>query len=96
MKLYQEKNDSARAYRPIGRYKKIYFTTTGEYFRLGNRRIKFDDIPQLSYPVFLEDEDGKNIILGGYYPVCNSRALLIEVHPDREAVRVWEEVNKEA
>lgn len=93
MKLYHEKNNSRTAFKPVGRYKKIYYNGRGEpYFMRGNCREKFDDIPRLSYPVMVDDEQGKTIVIGGYIPISNCLALLVELHPDGEMVRLWKEI----
>ena len=93
MKMYFENNNTRMCYTPWGRYQKIYYNGKGEpYFMRGGRREKFDDIPRLSYPVMVEDADGKLIVIGGYIPISNTCSLLVEVHPDGEMVRLWREI----
>ena len=93
-KLYFEKNNTRTGYRPIGRYKKVYFNNSfgAPYFKWNGRRKYFDDIPRLTCPIMLEDNDEKTIVLGGYITLSNVCGVLVEIHPDGEMVRLWEEV----
>lgn len=91
MDTYFERNNNKRGYRPITRYLKVYFDKD-IYFRFRGRRVKFDDIPALSYPIMVDDTDGTLIVIGGYMPLTNYHSFLVELHPDGESVRLWEEV----
>lgn len=91
MKVYTEKNGNK--YSPVGGYKKLYWTDKGCYFLFRGRRVYMEDIPSLSYPVMVEDEEGKLIVIGGYMSICNTFGLLVEVDAvSSEAVRLWTEV----
>ena len=93
MKMYFEKNNTRTGYSPIGRYKQVYFNAdTTAYFKWNGRRVKLDDIPALTYPVMLDDEYGKIIVLGGYITLSNTCGLLVEIDTDYQAVRLWQEI----
>ena len=93
MSIYYEKNNTTTGYKPVGSYKKIYYTNNGNpYFMRGGRREKLENIPRLSYPIMPEDENGRLIVIGGYMPL-GYNALLVELHPDGEYIRLWEEVD---
>ena len=93
MEFYYEKGNTRTGYKTIGRYKKIYFNGKGEpYFMRGGKREKFDNIPRLTYPVMLEDKEGKLIVITGYIVLSNTCSLLVEIHPDGELVRLWREI----
>ena len=93
MTIHREKNNARTGYTPFGRYKKVFFNGKGEpYFLFNGRREKFENIPRLTYPVMVEDTDGKLIVIGGYIPVSNTVCLLVELHPDGEMVRLWREI----
>lgn len=90
MKIYTEKNGSK--YSPVGGYKKLYWTNKGWYFLFRGRRVYGSDVPSLSYPVMVEDEAGKLIVIGGYMELSNCFGLLVEIDPDCESARLWSEV----
>ena len=90
MRIYSEKNGSK--YSPVGGYKRLYSTDRGFYFLFRGRRVYMDDVPSLTYPVMVEDADGKLLVIGGYMTMCNTFGLLVELHPDCESVRLWTEL----
>ena len=94
MRIYFEQNNKTRGYSPVGRYKKVYYNGAcgAPYFRWNGRRTYFDDIPRLAYPIMLENEDGKMIVLGGYITLTNTCGVLVEIHPDGEYMRLWQEI----
>ena len=94
--ILTEKNTNNK-YKTISRYIKIRYTRkTGKpYIIHYNRRIHIDDILRLDYPVYLEDKDGKLIILGGYICLCNVYGWLFEIDDNGEYIRIWEQLETE-
>ena len=91
MKQYRTKD--GYMIRKIGRSKKIYFNGNGEpYFLWNGNRQKFDNIPNLSYPVMYEDENGKLGVIGGYITISNVFGVLVELDDSSESVQLWEEI----
>lgn len=86
-------NGTGNGYRPVSRYIRIRFNNDTEaYFIYKGRREYINDWGNLSYPVMVEDTNGKLIVIGSYKPLCNWGGLLLEIHPDCEYIRIWEEV----
>ena len=95
-KIYKSKTPDMFDYRPISRYIKIRFNSETEpYFIYNGRREYIDSYDNLLYPVMLEDNDGKLIVIGLYKTVCNFGGVLLEIEPNCEYVRVWEEIPNE-
>ena len=63
-------------------------------FRHGGRVYALDQFLQLSAPIMFEDEDGKLTVIGGYDATEYYHPFLLEVHPNGESVRLWEEITK--
>lgn len=61
------------------------------YFMWDRCKVALGEVMQMVYPIFLEDENGKLIVIGGYYPVSNCLSVLIEIDDNCECVRVWKE-----
>lgn len=61
------------------------------YFIWNGRKWALDQFLRLSYPIFWEDEDGYLQFLSGYDGENWYNPILIEIHPDGEYVRVYEE-----
>lgn len=61
------------------------------YFMWGRRKIALGEIERLTYPTFVEDEDGRLIVIGGCYTISNALGVLVEVDDSCECVRLWEE-----
>lgn len=96
MKTYTEKNTKNK-YRPVSRYIKIRFTVKidSPYILFHGRRIKINDILSLTYPVILENKEGKLIILSGYMCLCNVYGWLFEIDDNGEYMRIWEQLETE-
>lgn len=77
----------------IGREKRIMWTASGHpYFMWTGRRIRFDDVLQMSYPIMYEDEAGRVFPIGGYIGISNTLGVLVEILDGGEAVQLWEEL----
>lgn len=61
------------------------------YFMWGRKKIAFGDVERLTHPIFVEDEDGKLIVISGYYTISNCLSILVEIDDSCECVRVWKE-----
>ena len=92
-RYYFETNNKKPNYKyyPLSRYIKIRFNASGNAYIIYNgKRIYLDNIMRLSYPIMLEDTDGKIIVLSGYdNPGFCSR--LFELDPNSEYMRIWSE-----
>ena len=93
-RIYSSFDSKDRGYRPISRYIRIRWDSTGEepYFIFNGRRIRINGLDHLVYPEMVYDRDGKIIVIGLYECLCNFGGRLYEIHPDGEYIRVWEEV----
>ena len=78
------------------RWIKLYSNMNGSYwFKHYGKRYKLDQFLRLSYPMFYEDNEGKTGIIGGYDGEQWYNPYLLEVHPDGEYIRLWEELKGE-
>lgn len=62
------------------------------YFMWGRRKIALEEVERLSFPIFVEDEDGKLIVISGYYTISNALTVLIEIDDGVGCVRLWKEL----
>ena len=94
-RVYKSFDSEDRGYRPISRYIRIRYDSTGEepYFIYNYRRIRLSSLDYLTYPEMVYDREGKIIVIGLYENLCNWGGRLYEIHPDGEYIRVWEEVS---
>ena len=77
----------------IGRRKKVHFTSNSWYFIWNGKRIKGEDILRLTYPIYLEDTDGKLSVITGYIQVSNRMVILIEVNDDMETIQMYRQID---
>ena len=70
-----------------GRYKEI------NYFIHKGQRYFLEQFMRLSYPIFYEDKNGAEGVIGGYDATSYYNPYYIEIHPDGEYVRLWKEVH---
>ena len=63
-------------------------------FRHNGKLYALEQFLRLTYPVMLDDDNG-TIIIGGYDGTNYYKPLLIEIHPDGECIRLWNEERKE-
>jgi hypothetical protein len=63
----------------------IYFRHKGKLYALGQ-------FYQLNYPIMIEDEEGKLIVIGSYDYTEYYKPYFLEVDEYCENVRLWEEV----
>lgn len=83
-------------YRRVSRWIKLHPYASGEdyYFRWHRLRLRLSDVLRITYPIFFEDDDGKDAFLSGYYPFCNTCCLLIEMDYNGAGyVRIYEEID---
>lgn len=66
------------------------------WFRHNSRKYAIGQFEMLAYPIFFDDEYGKLAYLSGYDATQWYKPYLIEIHPDGECIRLYEEVNREA
>lgn len=64
-------------------------------FRHGGKKYALGQFERISYPIILEDSDGIQAILGGVDSMQWYNPYLIEIHPDGEYIRLWNESNME-
>lgn len=62
------------------------------YFMYGRMKIALGEVERLTYPIFVEDEDGKLITISGCYTISNTLGLLVEIDKSGEYVRIWKGV----
>lgn len=62
------------------------------YFMYKKMKIALGETERLYCPIFVNDENGKLIVISGYYTISNALALLVEVAESGEYVRIWKEV----
>lgn len=67
--------------------------TTSPYFIKNGERIHLDWIMRTSSPIMYRDEEGRDGVISGYLCLCNWGGYLLEIHPDCEYVRLWEELD---
>lgn len=65
-------------------------------FRHNGKLYALNQFMRLSYPIMLEDADGIQAIISGYDSTQWYKPYLIEIHPDGEYVRLWNEESTEA
>lgn len=53
-----------------------------------------DQFMSLSYPIMFDDKDGKLTVVGYYDSTNWYNPLLLEIHPDGEYIRLWEEMEE--
>ena len=84
-----------RDIKTVSRWIKIRFSVKegNPYFMWGNRRQYLDDVPSVCHPMMYEDKDGSIGVIGGYIVISNCCSVLVEIHPDCEYVRLWEELD---
>lgn len=84
-------------YKPISRYIKIRYTLKDSkaYIIFHGRRIHFDNILRLHYPVMFTGKDGKLTVLSGYYDITNNHCFLVEIDSNGEYARFYEEIEME-
>ena len=61
-------------------------------FRHGGRLYALDQFMRLSYPIFFEDETGKEAFLSGYDCTDYYNPYLIEIEDGGEYIRLYQEV----
>lgn len=90
------KGNDGRKYRRVSRWIRLYpLAREGYYFRWHGRRYRFEDFIRLTYPIFYRDEDGKDSYLSGVYSEACYKGYYIEIHPDCEYIRLYEEMTEE-
>lgn len=62
------------------------------FFRHKNKKYALGQFMRLTHPEFFDDENGKTSFLSGYDAAAYYRPLLIEVRPDGEYIRLYQEV----
>ena len=65
------------------------------WFRHGGRSYALGQFMRLSYPIFYEDENGKESFLSGYDSENWYRPYLIELDDGGEYCRLYEEIQEE-
>ena len=94
-----------RLYRPVSRWIRLrseYITPRHSlwdyaehnegvlyYFEFRGRKYALGQFMSFSYPILYEDKDGKLGIIGGYDCTEAYFPLLLEIHPDGEAVKLF-------
>lgn len=61
-------------------------------FRHKNKKYALGQFMRLTSPEFFIDKDGKTSFLSGYDATTYYKPLLIEIHPDGEYIRLYQEV----
>ena len=61
-------------------------------FRHGGKLYALDQFERLSYPIMFEDTDGKLTVIGGVDSTQWYKPFLLEIHPDGEYIRLWQEI----
>ena len=64
-------------------------------FRHAGKLYALNQFMRLSYPIKLEDSNGIFAIIGGYDATIWYKPYLIEIHPDGEHIRLWNESTQE-
>ena len=109
-KIFKDKdNATGYGYRRVSRWIKVEYTIITSrhrladyadkqegalwltYFRYNNKEYALNQFMSLVAPVILEDGS----IIGGYDCTNWYNPLLLEIHPDGEYVRLWEETKLE-
>lgn len=65
------------------------------YFTHNGRKYALDQFMRMSAPITFTDRDGKLTVLSGYDCTNYYNPYLLEIHPDGEYVRLWNEVDKD-
>jgi hypothetical protein len=107
MLIYEQGRKSKVAYKRASRWTKLeympvakhntlydYADKSGEkpilcFFRHGGKKYAFDQFLRLGYPIILESGD----IISGFDGTQSFKPYFIQVHPDGEMIRLWEEVD---
>lgn len=92
-------NKTGNKFKTIGAWKQIFFTKSGSpYFMWNGHRQHLDNIPRLSYPIMyhVQHEGDIDGVIGGYITISNCYGVLVEIHETGEAVRLYEEIEREA
>lgn len=88
--------NNGRKYTTKSRWIRIRFNANGDcYFTHYGKRYKLDQFERVHYPIMWEDKEGKLQYLSGYDTQCWYKPFLIEIHPDCECVRLWEQITEE-
>lgn len=73
-----------------GRVKSIFEDAFGRsYFRVKNKTVYLQDIMQMSYPYFYDNEDGKTGYITGYYSITYFFTVYVEILDDGYSVQLW-------
>ena len=76
-----------------GRVKRIFWDQKGRaYYRRGNMRTYLDTVDRLVYPMFYEDESGKDRFISGWEYIGAYSPLFVEILDGEESVQLWQEV----
>lgn len=59
------------------------------YFMYNRMKIALREVVRLTHSIFVEDGDGKLVVISGCYTVSNALGLLVEMDESGEYVRVW-------
>lgn len=79
---------------PYADFRGLHRKTAGVLcFRHSGRWYALDQFLRMP-PIFFENEDGKTSYLSGYDCTNYYNTELIEIHPNGEYARLWEEVRK--
>ena len=106
MLIYEKGRKSKYAYKRASRWTDLeyvpvtkrhtlydYADKSGEkpilcFFRHSGKKYAFDQFLRLGYPIMLEDGS----IISGYDGTQAYKPYLIEIHPNGDCIRLWEEV----
>ena len=95
MKVIKCKNGGMYGFKleKLGRVKRIFWDKNGRpYYNRGHMRTYLDDVMQLDYPYFYEDEHGKDGYISGFEYIGAFPHIYIEILEDEEAVQLWTEI----
>ena len=65
------------------------------FFKFKGKQYALGQFMRLQYPIMIEDDDWKISVIGAYDCTQSYNPYFIEVHPDGECVRLWEEIKEE-